>query len=316
MKKLILFYTDKLNKIFSRNSKLNTLYSLQITLFNALISGDKSSDIYLPTLNSPPHMLRFERTNDGQLCFTTPADDARNFPPIFVITLPKSGTYLVEKILSTLKFQNAGFQADGDCCDTRLPCLQSNTNQRYIYYNIPGEVQISLVQPGQFVVGHIPISWQENLMSHIKLCCVRDLRYSIVSYMRYFQARSTFKHEVWSNLGYTEEALYQLMRSKTVQYMFEKCKEVIQWIKLYPDIILRFEDLTSKNFENTSSMQNICNILKVEPHEVLQAVQNSRNQNTITFSGQNASLDDVWSERVQREFAKHGGIKLNQQLGY
>ncbi len=297
------------------NNQISHINELQIALFNAMMNFDKDSDIYIPTMNVPPLRLRLERTSEGRICFQKPLENLSNRPPLFVITLPKSGTYLLESMLRKLSYQNAGFHAGDTLTDSRALDFNKFSDQTITYYKVSSYIQTHLVQPGQFVVGHLPFSWNEDLSFKTKICSVRELRVALVSLMRYRQKRDT-SGEGWLGMDCTEEALYSFMQSGEFTYMLNVTKSIVQWVQAYPETVVLFEDLVAEDKENNASIQNLTSILNVDKDVIISALNESTGKQTLTFSGKLSSTDEIWSDRVEKIFAEHGGVELNKALGY
>ncbi len=311
---------DKLNEQHERNqNQFAAIYDLQMALFNGM--QNKSDDIIIPTLDNPPRSLRIERTSDGGVCFQKPIENLSLRPPVFVITLPKSGTYFLEKIFTHLKYQNAGFHADYPTRDSlglgdsRTVDFDSFGMSKIVQYNVTPFMQTMLVQPGQFVAGHLPFYWNNHLYSRVKICSIRDLRVALVSLMRFRQKRDQVSGG-WMRLGNTEEALYQFIQSRERPFMFGAAEEMAKWVQAYPETVVRFEDLITNDKENNASIQNLSAILNVDKDAIISALNESTGKQTPTFSGKLSSIDDIWSDRVEEIFAEYGGVELNKALGY
>ncbi len=296
------------------NEQLKILYSLQIALFNAQM--DKEKEVYIPTFDKPSKLVKLERTTSGALCFASNIS-GQNYPPIAIVTVPKSGTYLLARFLTKLGYIDTR---------THISAESFNDHREYNIYKfadgiarikqIPLATQMQLVAEGSFFASHLMYQHAELLQGKSILLSVRDLRTSLVSYMRYMIMRDPKRNN--KPAEFTESELYNFMLSSgRVTNMLTRAKSMVIFKNKYPKNLVQFEEIAQAPLsEQLTSVKNLAHVLNRDISEIISALAEARGEQTLTYSGSHSSLDGLWSERVEARFQELGGHELNENLGY
>jgi hypothetical protein len=264
--------------------------------------------------------LPLSRSASGELGFV----EERGDKPyrIAVISLPKSGTYLLAEVLFELGYVNTHVQAWAyGLHDFRDKTLEQMVHD-YLDFHValPIEATAPLVRTGQFWVGHFEIEkCRTSLADFRKLFTIRDLRFALVSYMRWLSrpGRGGAAADAWRHLPDTEEKFVAFFETHGRTYL-SWCRDIIDWRLADEVCTVRFEDITGMSGERATAeaVAAIATALGEGEVPVATALHRSLGRQTKTYSGGYSRLENVWSERVQGLFAEAGGVELNGLLGY
>jgi hypothetical protein len=250
---------------------------------------------------------------------------------LFILTIPKSGTYLVAKILENLGIVDCGVHIavdhiqDNRFADEKVLRLEA---WRY-FVPIPFKVSTRLIKNGQFSFGHIPyyLEGEQVLRDFKKVFSFRELRDLIISLVRYYDSRE-------QNYAKPERIrLYNKFRE--TQMGNEKFKAwYAMWGKEYVDLIrnmfpwkdrsdvfqIKFETLMGDDGKDAqlSLLRGLCGFigLNITDDEIAKALNDSLGAETLTYSGKRSSYSDWWNEELEDLFTQYGFKELNRLYGY
>jgi hypothetical protein len=241
---------------------------------------------------------------------------------VAVVSLPKAGTYLMAEVLTALGWVNTHVHAWAfGLHDYRdLSIRQIITDYLAHHVALPIDASAPLVQPGQFWVGHFEVALcREALRDFLKVFMIRDLRFALVSYMRWLSnpGRGGAAADAWRQLPDTQEKFLPFFESHGRQYV-GWCREIVGWLDVPEACLIRFEDITGLGGEAkmTAAMSALASRLGATDATVGQAIRQSLGQATKTYSGRYSTLEGIWSTRIEDAFAAAGGRELNALLGY
>jgi len=245
----------------------------------------------------------------------------------FVISVPKSGTYLLARVLHNLGIVDLEIHASEACLtDYRNRSNVEKVEQpRQFARMIPLEIAAQMILPGQFMVGHIPFSQKnrEVLRSFARFLCIRELRQSLVSFMRfqYRRLKADPEHHPNKRFWIEEPTGPPMTRAFLSVYGAEHLSlagEVFKWTSESGTVVCRFEDLLGDN--GAASRQqvagNIAAALGFERQAGYFAVCDALGKETLTYSGSRSYLDGFWDAKVEAYFRELGGVERNRVLGY
>ena len=281
---------------------------------------NRPDELTFRVANSTQSALRLSRSPNGELCFL-PEGGPKPYK-IAVVTLPKSGTYLMAEVLFELGYVNTHIQAWAfGLHDYRQRTLEQMVRD-YLEFQValPIEVSAPLVRKGQFWVGHFEAANCGAVLSDFrKIFMIRDLRFALVSYMRWLSrpGRGGEPADRWRHLSDTEEKFTAFFETHGRDYL-RWCRDIVDWRTLGDVCVVRFEDITGLAGERAGVEVTtaLAKFLDEGEAQVAAAIRQSVGRTTKTYSGRYSSLDDIWSERVQALFADAGGLELNRLLGY
>ena len=306
----------------------NALFINQIMLMN---NSSGMRTLLLPwSLNRKTFTVNL---NKNKTFTVSPANDSPE-RRVFITTILKSGTNLLNLILLSLGFKPCGLHAlDNRCYDYRfMPSgvyayANYESNIKEIDLPIPFYALINLIPPGYFLPSHLKDfesiqRARRHGMDKI-LFTIRDLRHVHVSLMRHVMQRKGFKNTQNKSQEYTSQhmAAYFSEKNNFGKYLFTVintgAKLAIALKQEENALCVCFEEITSKNKERMErSINSIYLATGKDPDDIFQAIQNSCGSETLTYTGKLSTLDRIWTQEVEDIFIATGGDVLNEQLGY
>jgi len=242
-------------------------------------------------------------------------------PNVLINSLPKSGTYFLEKIL-----KEAGWRATrlhlvsgGYVDDYRgLPDEQMHVEPEKLRIRCSSQCVSALLGHGELIVGHLATLdelWGVAVEGVRIINVVRNVRNVLTSLYRFKLTRVLEREGVPESWRGTEESM-----------------KFVEFLKFYTDrdigflsnmlrfllsnrgyAILRFEDIMSGNI---SALQPLCDASHIELEYLRAAAERSRGQVTPTWSGELSSWENVWSHDAEEIFKESGLFELNGAFGY
>lgn len=240
---------------------------------------------------------------------------------ILLVTIPKSGTYLFHDLLIAAGLATAGIHiAEWGFTDMRF------ADQRYVR-ELPREHNhlialkdiISLIKPGQFVVGHLPCS-QENLSLFAEYRIVftyRDLRDAITSFMRYMAKNGlgTSMSHKWGGWADGPDKMERYMELHGDEF-FAITEPMVKWAERREIVKMSYEEIMEGGEKALAKLRKLFRYLGVDAGDVESLLRETINNGSFTYSGQRTTREVYWSDKVQEMFESRGGAKLNRRLGY
>jgi len=243
----------------------------------------------------------------------------------FIVSVPKSGTYLVARVLHNLGFVDLEIHAkEAGLTDYRKRSnVEKVERARQFDRAIPLEIAAQMVLPGQFLVGHIPFSPKnrEIMRSFVRFLCLRELRQSLASFMRFEYRRLKADCEREPRFWIEEPIGPPMMRAYLSVHgadLLWLAEEVFKWVSEPGTVVCRFEDLLGDNGAacQQQAAENIAAALGLERQAGYFAVCDALGKETLTYSGSRTCLDDFWDDKVEAYFRELGGVERNRILGY
>ncbi len=250
---------------------------------------------------------------------------------LFVLSVPKSGTYLIAKLLENLGIVDCGVHIatnhlqDNRFADEKILRVEPG---RYMVL-IPMERSMPLIYPGQFAFGHIPCSVREEflLRDFKKVFSFRDMRDTIISLVRYdsFRKHKAFRGERLAL--YNEFKEMQMGSDKIKQWYLIWGKEIadliwsmIPWMDRGDVFQLKFEVLMGDEgreaqFSMLRGMGGFLG-LNITDDTIEKALIDSIGTDTLTYSGKRSSYADWWNDELETLFVNYGFKELNVLYGY
>lgn len=266
---------------------------------------------------------------DFNLCFKL--ERAPTTHRVFVLTIPKSGTYLITDILERMGMTNCNVHIaldniqDNRFADEKILKVEPG---RYLVH-IPFNRSTKLIYPGQLAFGHIPCdeTQQTLLYDFKKVFTFRDIRDVIISLVRYHGSR---EHK-----ELTGERLDLFMKFKEIPMGTDKIKQwYLVWGNEYSNLIrsmspwkeidgvfsLKFEILMGDDGSEAqiSMMRDLANFvgLDITDDQIYKAINHSIGSDTVTYSGRRSLHVEWWNDDLEELFCTYGFDEINRRLGY
>jgi len=229
--------------------------------------------------------------------------------PVFVNSIPKSGTYLLAAILEELGLEFTHWHVFETFYDdyTDAPLNVARAHPERFRIRQPVSRTISRLRPCQFAVGHL--CYNERTRRALRDCYViflkRDLRECLVSHMRW-QSATGRDRSAWTRIDDPQQRMLAYL-SKWGRSFVKRACAIGKWHGR-SDYILSFDDLI-----DARQCQRFADAVGVdfEPN----ALSRARARRTLTKlvrSDAHAS----WCEAAEHMLDVMGGLDLNSRLGF
>ncbi|GIW47380.1 MAG: hypothetical protein KatS3mg078_1257 [Deltaproteobacteria bacterium] len=334
VKQFILKLKSALERVLFRSKWFILVYPIQIKL---------SEDVVIN--NTRLHQCSFSLTGSR---YKIPILVNKHFKPcfklkqapipyrVFLLSIPKSGTYLIAKILENMGIENCNVHiSTHNIQDNRFApkeLLQAEPSRFQV--PIPFVLSTRLIYPGQFAFGHIPCfdNEQKLLKDFKKIFSFRELRDMIISTVRYYseirrdidlafnkdpEKRRLVKEFLNTPLGTQKVKLWFQLWG--IEY-FNLVQSMLPWKEVEDVLSLRFETIMGDDGEKNQIflIKRIGDFLGVKlAHEKIKYILSSSIGSwTITYSGRRTVHARWWNEELEELFISYGFWNLNQRLGY
>ncbi len=240
---------------------------------------------------------------------------------VVVVSMPKSGTYLVAELLKTLGYRWTGMHlaetAYTDYSGSRLQEAREDPGR--FARSEPLGTALTRIHAGEFAVGHLPFKDDviEATRPFRRLFVTRDLRSALISYMRFMQTtgRLGARHLAWYSLSDPRQQC-QVFLQTSAPYMLKRFYAgMVGWSKLAGTLQVRFEDLTNGGAPATDAVESVARFLGIANCEAGAILRTSLANETLTKSEGLTRLADYWSDEAEKRFVEIGGLELNARLG-
>lgn len=260
---------------------------------------------------------------DGRLSLSNQAFD--EYEKAAVISIPKSGTYLISAVLEKIGLVNTGVHVwEAGFHDYRGKTIPDMIH-RYSEFvvNASLDMVVPLILPGQYVVGHLALNTKnQNILSSFKrIISIREMRHALISHMRFLEneGRGLARNPQWKEVKNTKARMQAYLETYGSD-LIEIAGRVAKWLSDPESLIIRFEEITGDNGEDVA----INNILKMASHvgisisfdKAKEIFTSVLNKPTLTWSGKRSSLEKYWSSESEAIFLENNGGELNNILGY
>lgn len=255
--------------------------------------------------------------------------------PLFILTLPKSGTYLMAAFLqevglvdTEVHIANHNMQ-DNRAADSKV----LRTTPGKFMRPVTIEHSLPLVCAGQFSYGHIPFSNDANyrLKRFLKIITYRELRDIIFSCVRYYDRRIKSggfpstpvdrKRDMtmFADIPHGPQKVCAWLDLWGEEYS-NLCRNMAGW-RYHPDTCnVRFETLTKHYGKEAQrdALERIRDYLHIDANtdEMLVALESALNKSTATSTGQWSDHTEVWNDEAESKFIELGFQDINRTFGY
>lgn len=250
---------------------------------------------------------------------------------VFVLTIPKSGTYLHAKLLGNMGVVDCGVHIAVDHIQDNRFADEKVLRREPWRYLVPVNFEVSagLIQNGQFGFGHIPHypEGEQIVRDFKKVFTYRELRDIIISLVRYYDSReqnyakperiklyNEFKQAPMGNLKF--EAWYAMWGKEFADLI----RNMFNWKDRSDVFQVKFETLLGDDGKEAqfSLLRELGEFLglHITDDEIDKALNDSLGAETLTFSGKRSSFAEWWNGDLEDLFAQYGFKELNRLYGY
>ncbi len=237
-----------------------------------------------------------------------------------VLTIPKSGTYLIGAYLKKIGLINTGVHLDDvGFTDYRNRSIQemveSYRDFRKIY---PLDRSVKMLRNGQFAVGHIGFNEKTiRDLAEINVVFVsRELRSALISMMRWQSRPGRGEASEWKGIEDNRRKLIGFL-SECGENLLSWYAGMVGWRDFQGVLSVQFERLLTADFRADVALEIAARCgLHISKDAACEAIDGVINQPTKTWSGMNSKIEDYWSEGAEDIFFSIGGSELNKRLGY
>jgi hypothetical protein len=240
---------------------------------------------------------------------------------VLLVSIPKSGTYLVAELLKALGYRWTGMHlAETAYTDYSGSALEEARREpgRFTRKE-PLSTSLANIRAGEFAVGHLPFKPEivEATRSFKRIYLTRDLRLALISYMRFMHStgRLGAKHLAWYPIADLRQRCHVFLQA-SAPYMLKRFYEgMVGWSTLDDTLQVRFEDLTGDAERATRAVEAVATFLGLPNCDAHGILRTSLATETITKSEGLTRLEDYWSPQAENCFNAIGGSELNTRLG-
>jgi hypothetical protein len=241
---------------------------------------------------------------------------------VIVVSIPKSGTYLVAEILKALGYRSTGMHlAETAYTDyTGSPLAEARQDPGRFIRSEPLSRSLARIQPGEFAVGHLPFKDEvvHATRPFKRLFLTRDLRLALISYMRFMQAtgRLGASQLAWYSIPDLRQRCHVFLQASAPYILKRFYEGMVGWKECDGTLPVRFEDLTNDTQRAAGVIESIAEFLGVANCNAQDVLRSSLATETITKSDGLTRLEDYWSAQAEKRFIEIGGPELNARLGW
>jgi len=249
-------------------------------------------------------------------------ETGRSQNKVAILTIPKSGTYLLSRILSNVGFKEVSINAKNlSIMDYRWTSMDDPLNQPY---HIPLEISSKMILPGQILAGHIEFNnySKNHLKDFKKVFAYRNLRDGLVSLMRHAENWGNNIHErkILQNIDSKPEKMIKFLNTYKMNEFLKTLPNRLKWINDPSTFHISFEEILGdlgKEIQREKLFQ-LFEFIDVKSYdknidEILTEVIHS---NTLTWSGKRSNYSEYWNSHVESKFCELGLDKINSTLGF
>ncbi len=246
---------------------------------------------------------------------------------LFVISMPKSGTYLLAKMLENMGYVDCEVHVSENAYSDYRGLSNAQKMAMASRVNVSEFLERTLgrICRGQLAVGHIGYNFlSETLLGPFqKIVSVRNPRYALVSAMRFEERRIRSDpewhagHRDWIYMPTTADRLLAFMGGAGGSYIAD-FKKVVPWLNMSSCHAVRFEEFTGINGRERqlNVVGGIAQYVGQSNCDVEYVLASAIGADTLTYSGQYSNLAGFWSPDMEDIFEANGGRELCELLHY
>ena len=250
-----------------------------------------------------------------------PPREAFGSARLMINTIPKSGTYLLDMVLTAIGYHGLGLHLiPGECHDNRgVPAelIHRDPFSRRIF--APAGAVALVMAAGEYALGHVGDERQVGLIDRAgvgMINCQRDLRNVLVSLFR-FKLKSVDPQapsdRVWRRMAEADGFLGFLCAAASTE--IDDIRNFAELMPRLPGVLLRFEDLVQGIIP--AAQRDALDLLDDGLGMMMEAVLPEHlGRQSSTLSAQRSDWHGLWSPAAEEFFDRSGLLDANRGLGY
>ncbi|MEM4655224.1 MAG: sulfotransferase domain-containing protein [Thermosphaera sp.] len=304
---------------FDNNNEETTVYSDDLT-------RQENKETNIPQLTSKWSIITYNYSKN-QACLRL--EHNAQYKPIFIISIPKSGTYFIGKILTELGFVDCKVHLSEFVMEDKrfLPEKFVRKYPGRTTRNCPLEESTKLILPGQFAYGHIAYSFVHEtvLQNFSKIFIYRNLRDILASYANYL---TQIRGADINLIGNIVKRSGLEDKNRLLHYVLDEMDvhEVSYWQRIakwrdVPDVFsVSYEELMG-DYGREYQEQILVKLSEflgkeIDPDVASHVLTQSIGKPTVTYSGKRSLWQEYWDDTIENLFVNMGFRDINVLLGY
>lgn len=267
--------------------------------------------------------LALDTGSDGRLLAKT---ERGPWPaPVIVISLPKSGTYMLGRFLERVGYVDTEWHVS-EFLLTDYRGLSNDQKRgphfRERVFHVPIGVSAGLIADGQFTVGHLPLtpSVRTSLGAFHKLFLYRNLVDAIFSRMRFrIDSGREPRSAPWVGMSPGPAQALAYLDAVGRQRLHDGLAPLLGWLR-EPDVAsFAYEQLAGDRGERErdACIRRLASALGVTPAQAAHTFTSDvLGQPTPTLSSGRTEAARYLDRVVEQRLEDWGILELNRQLGY
>ena len=242
---------------------------------------------------------------------------------VVVLTIPKSGTYLMAQLLSEFGLRNTHrhfhVNAVSDYSNANRDEARQYPDRFRVYQPLSKSIQE--LRNNEFAVGHLPARASKQLRQARVVFVYRNLRDVLTSSCRWIALSGRWQtvNDSWRKMPEGPDMLFAFLQIHGMRAV----KDIVRSAAWYHEpcaLRVRFEQL----FGDYGSESRLLTLRRLSEHlslrltddEMLARLSAAMSAETLTKSSRRSRHHDFWDNRVEDFFVASGLQKLNVKLGY
>lgn len=244
----------------------------------------------------------------------------------FVLSIPKSGTYLVAEILKRLGYSQSFHISTHDYMNLAADLEELREDPDMHRHQHLMTDSLSMVHFNQFAVGHIPFSEYTamSLLGWTKIFAYRNMKDVVISAVRYYgkiknlRTKEVDKGELFKSLPMGEEKILLWLELWGVEFA-NLSFDMMGWMKEPQVLSIKFENLTGANGEDrqvASARQIALHCGKpISDEAALRIVKEATATKTVTSTDKHSNHMDYWTQTIDDKYHECGFREARSHMG-
>jgi len=264
--------------------------------------------------------IPFYLTNDYAPLFLL--EHGKNQNKAIVISIPKSGTFLVAELLRFAEFVMVRMNVRKNSLRDFRWCDLNDTKN--LDQPFPLEIVVKMITSGQLIAGHVEYEdyTKKVLKNFRKIFTYRNLRDCLVSNMIHVERWGVQMddREMLRKMKPGPTKLLEYMNTTTMNYFLNNTKKIIGWHHDNDAFKISYEELMG-DYGKERRNQILSNLFhfvdkNIDKNDLDDIINSTFVKDTLTKSGERTNINEYWNEQVESKFCELGFNQLNHQLGY